>query len=157
MRAQVQCIVAWMLSRDLMTSMHWTCSDSCTHVGPPLVISHYRGELALYMYTDSLIITARMTNSITMRIIHSFTFCHHSLRLSLVAVRWNMSAFWLRYSARMVCVGGGMDSERVGQCFSQRQIKSKRLFFLIWEHKQSWPGGGYERGIFSLPPRHRQA
>ncbi len=30
---QVQCI--WP-GRSAMTSMHWTCSDSCTHVGPPL-------------------------------------------------------------------------------------------------------------------------
>ena len=35
---QVLVHLACMLSHDMtaMTSMHWTCSDSCTHVRPPL-------------------------------------------------------------------------------------------------------------------------
>ncbi len=52
-------------------------------------------------------ITAKITRIIIIRMIHSLTFCHHSLRLSLVAVRWNISAFWFRYSVCVcVCLGG---------------------------------------------------
>ena len=45
-----------------------------------------------------LMITARTTRMMIIRMIHSLMFCHQSLRFSRVAVRWNMSAFWFRYS-----------------------------------------------------------
>ena len=45
-----------------------------------------------------LMITARTTRMMMIRMIHSLMFCHHSFRFSRVAVRWNMSAFWFRYS-----------------------------------------------------------
>ena len=35
---QVQCIWPGRYHVTAMTSMHWTCSDSSTHVGPPLVL-----------------------------------------------------------------------------------------------------------------------
>ena len=57
-------------------------------------------SLQLRCLHNSLITTARITKMMMMRIIHSFTFCHHNLRLSRVAVRWNMSAFWFRYSGK---------------------------------------------------------
>lgn len=47
-----------------------------------------------------LMITARTTRMMTIRMIHSLMFCHQSLRFSRVAVRWNMSAFWFRYSVQ---------------------------------------------------------
>ena len=36
---QVQCIWPGHYHVTAMASMHWTCSDSCTHVGPPLTYS----------------------------------------------------------------------------------------------------------------------
>ena len=46
-------------------------------------------------------ITARTTRMMIIRMIHSLMFCHQSLRFSRVAVRWNMSAFWFRYSVEL--------------------------------------------------------
>lgn len=82
-------------------SIHaWGCSDTEAGTG---------GGGTQQREGNSLMMTARMTRIMTMRMIHSFTFCHHSFLLRRVAVRWNMSAFWFRYSARRGQGGGGED------------------------------------------------
>ena len=69
---------------------------------------------------------ARMTRTMTMRMIQHFTFCHHNLRLRRVARLWNMLAPSLISS--------------VGSNTSKRYVHA--YMYIVHDH-QSWLVNGY--------------
>ena len=86
------CVYVCVWHVDKLTGFSPPCVCVCVYIQFVVPYTSHSESDVVVEGMHSLMMIARMIRMMTMRIIHSFTFCHHNLRFRRVALLWNMLA-----------------------------------------------------------------